>query len=89
MCLALPGELIRIEDRRPPDLTPEAASGDRSEDAALWRVGLVEFSGVRREVSLACVPEARVGDRLLVHVGFALGIVHDDPDCDAPSGARP
>ncbi len=79
MCLALPGELIRIEDRRPPDLAPQAPGADPSEDAALWRVGLVEFSGVRREVSLACVPEARVGDRLLVHVGFALGIVQSEP----------
>ncbi len=55
MCLAIAGELIRIEDRRPAD-RPE-------EDPALWRMGLVEFSGVRREVSLACVPEAVVGDQ--------------------------
>jgi hydrogenase expression/formation protein HypC len=67
MCLAIAGELIRIEDRRPADRP--------GEDPALWRMGLVEFSGVRREVSLACVPEAVVGDRLLVHVGFALSIV--------------
>jgi hydrogenase expression/formation protein HypC len=67
MCLAIPGHLIRIEDRRPADRPDE--------DPALWRMGVVEFSGVRREVSLACVPEARVGDRLLVHVGFALSIV--------------
>ncbi|WP_432785085.1 HypC/HybG/HupF family hydrogenase formation chaperone [Cyanobium sp. BSA11S] len=62
------GELIRIEDRHPADRPQE--------DPALWRMGLVEFSGVRREVSLACVPEAVIGDRLLVHVGFALSIVH-------------
>ncbi|MCP9799622.1 HypC/HybG/HupF family hydrogenase formation chaperone [Synechococcus sp. RedBA-s] len=67
MCLAMAGELIGIEDRRPADC-PE-------EDPALWRMGLVEFSGVRREVSLACVPDAVIGDRLLVHVGFALSIV--------------
>jgi hydrogenase expression/formation protein HypC len=30
-------------------------------------------------VSLACLPEARVGDRVLVHVGVALSLVHDDP----------
>jgi len=28
-------------------------------------------------VSLACVPAARLGDQLLVHVGFALGVVED------------
>jgi hydrogenase assembly chaperone HypC/HupF len=40
-------------------------------------VGLVSFAGVQREVSLACVPAARLGDQLLVHVGFALGVVED------------
>jgi hydrogenase expression/formation protein HypC len=29
-------------------------------------------------VSLACLPEARVGDRVLVHVGLALSLVEDD-----------
>jgi hydrogenase expression/formation protein HypC len=81
MCLAVPGELIRIEHRRPADLVPHAGGGGSgsggadSDDDALWRVGGVEFSGVQREVSLACVPEARLGDLLLVHVGFALSVV--------------
>ena len=76
MCLAITGELVAIEDRLP--------AGAPADDAALWRVGLVSFAGVQREVSLACVPEARLGDQLLVHVGFALGVVQDDPshDCD-------
>ncbi|MGB7563396.1 MAG: HypC/HybG/HupF family hydrogenase formation chaperone [Prochlorococcaceae cyanobacterium] len=66
MCLAVPGELIRIEEN----------------DDPLWRVGQVSFAGVLREVSLACVPEARLGDFVLVHVGFALGIWQpgDAPD---------
>lgn len=34
--------------------------------------GLVEFAGVRRPVSLACVPEAREGDYVLVHAGVAI-----------------
>jgi hydrogenase expression/formation protein HypC len=72
MCLAIPGMLIRIEDRRPVGAGLDAADRD---DAALWRMGLVDFAGVQREVSLACVPEARLGDRLLVHVGFALSVV--------------
>jgi hydrogenase expression/formation protein HypC len=74
MCLAVPGELIRIEHRRPAGLAPDAG-GDGEDNDALWRVGVVEFSGVQREVSLACVPEARPGDQLLVHVGFALSVV--------------
>ena len=32
----------------------------------------VDFSGVRREVSLMLLPEAQVGDYCLVHVGFAI-----------------
>jgi hydrogenase expression/formation protein HypC len=32
----------------------------------------VDFSGVRREVSLMLCPEIQVGDYCLVHVGFAI-----------------
>jgi len=32
----------------------------------------VDFSGVRREVSLMLCPEVEVGDYVLVHVGFAI-----------------
>jgi len=41
------------------------------------RCGLVDFGGVRREVSLAFTPEARVGDYVLVHAGFALEVVDE------------
>jgi hydrogenase expression/formation protein HypC len=41
-------------------------------------MGDVDFGGVLRQVSLACVPEARVGDQLLVHVGVALTVL--DPE---------
>lgn len=43
----------------------------------LQRTGRVSFGGTIREVSLACVPEARVGDYCLVHVGFALSLVDE------------
>ena len=38
-------------------------------------MGRVDFNGVRREVCLAYVPEVKVGDYVLVHVGFALSRV--------------
>ena len=38
----------------------------------------VDFSGVRREVSLMLCPELEVGDYCLVHVGFAIQRL--DPD---------
>jgi hydrogenase expression/formation protein HypC len=37
-----------------------------------------EVSGVRREVSTALVPEAGIGDWVLVHVGFALHTIDED-----------
>jgi len=44
----------------------------------LLRTGRVSFGGAVKEVSLACVPEARVGDYVLVHVGLALSIVDQE-----------
>jgi hydrogenase expression/formation protein HypC len=38
----------------------------------------VDFGGVRRTVSVAFTPEAREGDWVLVHVGFALATIDDD-----------
>ena len=43
----------------------------------LSRTGKVDFGGVLKEVSLAYVPEARVGDYVIVHVGFALSRVDE------------
>jgi hydrogenase expression/formation protein HypC len=37
----------------------------------------VEFGGIRKEVCLAYVPEAVVGDYVIVHVGFALSRVDE------------
>ena len=36
------------------------------------RRGTVDFDGVRQEVALAYLPEAQIGDYVLVHVGFAI-----------------
>ncbi len=44
-------------------------------DDPLLRSGRVSFGGAIREVNLGCVPEARVGDYVLVHVGLALSVV--------------
>jgi hydrogenase expression/formation protein HypC len=38
-------------------------------------MGKVDFNGLRRDVCLSCVPDARVGDFVIVHVGFAISIV--------------
>jgi hydrogenase expression/formation protein HypC len=44
----------------------------------LTRTGKVSFGGVLKEVSLAFVPQARVGDYVTVHVGVALGVVDEE-----------
>lgn len=43
----------------------------------LDRTGKVSFGGVVKEVSLAYLPEAKVGDYVIVHVGFALSVVDE------------
>jgi len=37
--------------------------------------GVAEIDGVRREISVMYVPEAEVGDYVLVHAGYAIGQV--------------
>ena len=61
MCLAIPGKIETISD---------------GTDAML-RTGRVNFEGIVREVSLACVPDAIVGDYVLVHAGFAISQIDE------------
>jgi hydrogenase expression/formation protein HypC len=35
----------------------------------------VRFGAVKREVCLACQPEAKIGDFVLVHVGLAIAVI--------------
>ena len=37
----------------------------------------VDFGGVSREVCLDYVPEARVGDYCIIHVGFAISLLSE------------
>ena len=48
-----------------------------SGDDPLLRMARVSFGGVVKDVSLAYVPEAVVGDWVIVHVGFALNTVDE------------
>jgi hydrogenase expression/formation protein HypC len=62
MCLAVPGQIISI------------SGGDDD----LTRSGRVSFGGIIKEVSLAYVPAAQVGNYVIVHVGFAIAILDED-----------
>jgi hydrogenase expression/formation protein HypC len=43
----------------------------------LERMGKIDFGGILKEASLAYVPDTRVGDYVIVHVGFALSKVDE------------
>lgn len=49
-----------------------------TDEEDLARSGRVDFGGVSREVNLALVPDAGVGDYVLVHVGLALSRIDED-----------
>jgi hydrogenase expression/formation protein HypC len=41
------------------------------------RMGAVDFGGVLKEINLSFVPEAKIGDYVLVHAGFALNTIDE------------
>lgn len=51
------------------------------DDSAPLAMGRVDFGGVVKEVCLATVPEATLGDYVIVHAGFAISRV--DPEAAA------
>ena len=59
MCLAVPGQVLSIND-------------DQS------RTGTVSFGGVTKDISLVLVPDAGVGDYVIVHVGFAISKLDEE-----------
>ena len=61
MCLAVPGKILAVKDA----------------DAVCGRIGTVDFQGNRAETSLVLTPDARQGDWVLVHAGFAIQIVDE------------
>jgi len=61
MCLAVPGKVLEIAD-----------GGDIA-----FRVGKVDFGGIRKDINLAYTPEAEVGKYVLVHVGFANSVIDE------------
>jgi hydrogenase expression/formation protein HypC len=44
----------------------------------LTRMGKIDFGGILKEASLAYVPEAQIGDYVIVHVGFAISRLDED-----------
>lgn len=62
MCLAIPGKIQSIE---------EINNGE-------VRWAKVSFGGIIKDVSLEMVPEAKLNDYVLVHVGVAISTVNEE-----------
>lgn len=62
MCLAIPGKIISIENQE--DVTFKKAK--------------VSFGGIVKEINLGLVPDAKVGEYVLVHVGVAISKVDEE-----------
>jgi hydrogenase expression/formation protein HypC len=50
---------------------------DVAGDEPILRVGRIDFGGIVKQINLAFVPEAQVGDYVLVHVGFAITVIDE------------
>lgn len=49
-----------------------------SENDSLTRLAKVSFGGAVKDVNISFVPGAKVGDYVIVHVGFALNIIDEE-----------
>ncbi len=61
MCLAIPGKVISLEKA----------------DDQIMALGKVEIGGIKKEINFAMVPEAKIGDYVLIHVGLAISIIDE------------
>ena len=62
MCLAIPGKIKSMEDFK----------------EGYMRTGKVDFAGIIKEINLELVPDAKLNDYVLVHVGVALSIIDEE-----------
>lgn len=61
MCLAIPGKILTIESRF----------------EGLVNMAKIQFGSITKEASLEMVPQAKIGDYVLVHVGVALSVIDE------------
>ncbi|MCK4894536.1 MAG: HypC/HybG/HupF family hydrogenase formation chaperone [Calditrichia bacterium] len=61
MCLAVPGKVLSMEDS--PEVAPKMAR--------------VDFSGVVKNICIDWLPDVKVGEYVIVHVGFALSKIDE------------
>lgn len=61
MCLGVPGKVVAFTEESPLGMT----------------MARVSFGGIIKEICLAYVPEAQVGDYVIVHAGFVLNVIDE------------
>lgn len=61
MCLGVPGKIVEMLPQVDMELP----------------MGKVEFGGIYKNICLAYTPEVKVGDYVLVHVGFAISRIDE------------
>lgn len=62
MCLGVPGKVLSIE----------------KEEAFGLSRGRVQFGGIVKEINLTYTPEVKIGEYVVVHVGFAISRLDED-----------
>ncbi len=62
MCLAIPGKILSI-------------SGETGD---IFKMAKVSFGGISKDINLCMVPDACIGDYVMVHVGVAISKVDEE-----------
>ena len=61
MCVAIPGKIIEFKNN--------------SKD--VFRLAAVDYGGIKKDVNMSMLPEAKIGDYVMVHVGVAISIIDE------------
>ncbi len=61
MCLGVPGKVVAIE----------------RDDALHLVSGKVSFGGILKQVNLSYTPDVKIGDYVVVHVGFSISVIDE------------
>ncbi len=61
MCLAIPGKIVKFTDAID----------------EVFRLAVVDYDGVQKQINMSMLPEAKVGDYVMVHVGVAISVIDE------------
>jgi hydrogenase expression/formation protein HypC len=61
MCLAIPGKIVEFTDALD----------------EVFRMAKVDYDGIQKEANMYMLPEAKIGDYVMVHVGVGISIIDE------------